>query len=210
MLRRNRLPTTTLLKARESAPDSKCGPPPRFPLTRVVSAPALWILLLGGCYTYAETPLSSLSPGLQARVSLTEDGFGRIVNQAAENGVPVDMFDMSGRGVVGRVMTLGPSGMTVQVRGAGGSVFAADVPTQAVQQVAVRTFSSRRTIGAVVGGAVLFAAIYAGTTGGTTSTPPPPEPEQMVVPVSSILGRILGTTQSKLILDLAARLGSGR
>jgi hypothetical protein len=182
-----------------------------FPrLTKVLAAPAAAVLLLGGCYTYSETSLASLSPGLQARVTLDEDGFGRLVNQAAVNGVPVDMLDMTGRGVVGRVMTLGPSNMTFQLRGAGGSVFAADVPTQAVQQVAVRTFSRRRTVGALAGGVVLFAAIYAGTTGGTTSAPTPPDPDQMVVPVSRILAHIISFTPSTLIQGLSARLGSAR
>jgi hypothetical protein len=146
---------------------------------------------LSGCFTYAETSISELSPGLQARVRLTEDGFGRVVNQAAESGVPVDMLDMSGRGVVGRVMTLSSSNMTVQLRGAGGSVFAADVPMGAVQNVAVRTFSRRRTIGAVAAVAVLFTTIYVGTTGGTTSVLPDPEPEQLVIPISTLVGRIV-------------------
>jgi hypothetical protein len=167
-------------------------------------------LLLCGCYTYAETSLSSLSPGLQARVTLDEDGFGRVVNQAAVSGVPVDMLDMGGRGVVGRVMTLGPTNMTVQLRGAGGSVFAADVPTEAVQRVAVRTFSRARTIGAVVGGVALFTGLYVGTTGGTTSAPPPEEPELMVLPVAPFFTRILSIKPVAFIVGFSARLGSGR
>jgi hypothetical protein len=164
-------------------------------------------LLLCGCYTYSETSLSALSPGIQARVTLDEDGFGRVVNQAAVSGVPVDMLDMGGRGVTGRVMTLGPSNLTVQLRGAGGAVFDADVPTQAVQEVAVRTFSRNRTIGAVAVGAVLFAGLYAGTTGGTTGPAPPVEPEQMVAP---FFARILSAKPVELVLGFSARLGSGR
>ena len=195
---------------RTEAPSPKCGPALLSSLTKILAGPALAVFLLGGCYTYAETSLSSLTPGLQARVQLTEDGFGRVVNQAAVSGVPVDMLDMGGRGVTGRVMTLGTSNMTVELRGAGGSVFAADVPTQAIQQVAVRTFSRKRTIGAVALGTVLFAALYAGTTGGTTSSPPAPDPDQMVVPVGPLFTRILSTKPATLILGFSARLGSGR
>jgi hypothetical protein len=166
--------------------------------------------LFAGCYTYAETSLSSLSPGIQARVQLTEDGFGRVMNQAAENGVPVDMLDLAGHGVVGRVMTLGPSNVTVQMRGAGGSVFAAEVPTQAVQQVAVRTFSRSRTIGALAIGVALFSGLYAGTAGGTTSPPAPEDPEMMVFPVAPFVARILSTKPAALLLGFSTRLGSGR
>ena len=195
---------------RTKVPSPKCGPTLLSSLTKVFAGPALGVLLLGGCYTYASAPLSSLSPGLQARVTLTEDAFGRVVNQAAVSGVPVDMLDMVGRGVTGRVRTLGTTNMTVELRGAGGSVFAAEMPTQAVQQVAVRTFSKGRTIGAVAAGVVLFAGLYAGTTGGTTSAPGPPDPDQMVVPVAAFFTRILSTKPATLILGFSARLGSGR
>jgi hypothetical protein len=104
------------------------------------------------------------------------------VNQAAVEGIPVDMLDIGRRGVVGRVRDLSPSNMTVELRGGGGSVFAADVPVQAVEEVAIRTFSRSRTIMAAAGVAVLFGAVYAGTAGGTTSTPPPEEPEMLVLP----------------------------
>jgi hypothetical protein len=141
--------------------------------------------LVSGCYTYAESSLATLSPGLQARVTLTEDGFGRVVNQAASNGVPVDVLDMSRRGVAGRVTAMDPSNLTVEMRAGGGSVFAAAVPTQAVEEVSVRTFSRKRTIGAVGGGVLLFALVLNGTMGGSTSSNPPPEIENSVVPVTN-------------------------
>jgi hypothetical protein len=138
-------------------------------------------MLLGGCYTYAETSVSELSPGLQARVRLDEDGFGRVVNQAAERGVPVTMVDMSGRGVVGRVVSLGASNMTV----GHDVVFAADVPMRAMQNVAVRTFGRRRTSDVGAAEAVFFTAIY----GGTAGPEQPTEAEQLVVPVSPLISR---------------------
>lgn len=193
MRRRDYLPSITLWVPPRGAPFRKCAASHLSLGCKILPALTAGLLLLGGCYTYAETSVSSLSPGIQARVRLDEDGFGRLVNQAAENGVPVDMLDVTGRGVVGRVMTLGASNMTVQLRGAGGAVFAADVPMGAVQNVAVRTFSRRRTVVATAVGAILFAAIYTGTTGGTTSDPPTPEPEQLVLPFSALVDRILDT-----------------
>ncbi|SVD70933.1 uncharacterized protein METZ01_LOCUS423787, partial [marine metagenome] len=63
----------------------------------------LLLLSLAGCYNYSEAVLESVSPGTPVRVRLTEDGFGRVVNQAATNGVPVESMDMNRRGFVGRI-----------------------------------------------------------------------------------------------------------
>jgi hypothetical protein len=164
--------------------------------------------LLGGCYTYAQSSLSSLSPGLQARVTLTEDGFGRVVNQAASNGVPVDMLDMSRRDVVGRVRDLDPTNVTVELRAGGGSVFAAAVPTQAVEEVAVRTFSRKRTIGAVGGGIAIFALVLNGTMGGTTSGGLPPEPEMSVIPANGV--QIGSRVPIAVVVEALSRLTSSR
>ena len=141
---------------------------------------------LAGCYTYSETALTSLSPGIQARVRLDEDGFGRLVNQAAVNDVPVATLDHNRRRVAGRVQSVGPTTMRIELRRPGGSVISAEVPLQAVEEAAVRTFSTRRTIGAVGLGGAIAALIYSGTTGGTTSPTPPPEPENLRVPFFSI------------------------
>lgn len=144
------------------------------------------LLPLTGCYTYATTSLDSLAPGLQARVRLDEDGFGRVLNQAVTNGVPAESMDVQGRGVVGRVVQLGAEDLTVELRGVGGSVFSAAVPNAAIREVALRRFSPRRTISAVAVGAALFAAVYTGTTGGTTTDEPPPDPDLMVLRLFSI------------------------
>ena len=147
---------------------------------------ALMLPLLGGCYTYAETSLETLSPGLQTRVVLDDDGFGRVVNQAAMNGVPMENLDLGGRGIVGRLMSMDPTSMTVELRGAGGSVFPADIPMHAVQGVAVRSFSRPRTLLAVGGGAAIGALILSGTVGGTTGPGQPPEEELSRFPLFSI------------------------
>jgi hypothetical protein len=144
------------------------------------------VLPLTACYTYSQTPLTSLSSGTQARVRLDEDGFGRVVNQAATNGVPVQTLDLSGREVTGRVRSLEANTMWMELRRPGGSVFAAEIPVQAVQVAAVRTFSPRRTIAAAALGAALSGLIWRGTTGGTVAPNPPPEPENLRVPFFSI------------------------
>jgi hypothetical protein len=142
-------------------------------------------------------------------MTLDEDGFGRVVNQAASNGVPVDALDMTRRGFVGRVTELGPSNVTVEVRGGGGSVFAAAVPTQSVEGVAIRSLSRKRTIGAVAGGIVLFAAAWRGTVGGSTSPGAPPEPEQMVAPAMSGF-QIATRVRVADAIEALARLASSR
>jgi hypothetical protein len=95
-------------------------------------------------------------------------------------------MDLQRKGVIGRVMQLGPDNITVELRGVGGSVFAAAIPSQSIREVALRRFSLRRTIGAVAAGAAVFAAVYAGWTGGTTTGDIPPEPDQMVVRLFSV------------------------
>lgn len=141
---------------------------------------------LAACYTYTATPVEGLSPGLQARVRLDEDGFGRVLNQAATNRVPPESMDLQGRGVVGRVLRVEPDTLTVELRGVGGSVFSAAVPSYAIQEVALRTFSPRRTLGVVVVGAALFAAVFTGTSGGRASDGPPPQPDLTILRLFSI------------------------
>ena len=145
--------------------------------------------ILTGCYTYADTSLDALSPGLQTRLRLDEDGFGRVVNQAASSGVSVQTLDLGTRGVIGRLTTIEPGTMTVELRGAGGAVFDAEIPTQAVQEAAVRSFSPRRTLGAVAGVALLSGLLYTGTVGGDTEGPADIEPENIILRLFSLVIR---------------------
>jgi len=146
----------------------------------------LGVVALGGCYTYSVAPLESLAPGLQARVRLDEDGFGQILNQAAMSGVPMEMIDLERRGVIGRVVELQADNLRVELRGIGGTVFAAAVPTFQIQEVALRKFSKPRTLAALAAGAIAFGAILKGTAGGTTSPGEPPGPDNMVFPLLSL------------------------
>jgi hypothetical protein len=147
---------------------------------------AIAALPLAGCYTYSQTSLESLSTGVQTRVRLDEDGFGRVVNQAATNGVPVATMDFGGREVAGRLRSVGPGSLWLELRRPGGSVFAAEIPLQSIQDAAVRKFSPRRTVGAVAISAAAASLIYAGTVGGTTTPNPPEPPENLRVPLFSI------------------------
>jgi hypothetical protein len=148
----------------------------------VVSIP-----LVAGCYTYTETSLETLSPGVRAQVSLDEEGFGRVVNQAASSGVPMESLDFGGRRVSGRLLSLEPTNMMVELRGAGGSVFSADIPMQAVQGVAVRMFSRRRTILAVAAGVAAGSLVWAGTVGGGgDEIVDPDDGENLRIPIFSI------------------------
>ncbi len=144
----------------------------------------LLLLSLAGCYNYSEAVLESVSPGTPVRVRLTEDGFGRVVNQAATNGVPVESMDMNRRGFVGRITDFGPGTMNVEMRGAGGATFTAEVLTGAIEGLAVRSFSKGKTLGIVGGVFALFAIMVQGDFYGTTGPEQPVEPEYLV-PISS-------------------------
>ena len=145
---------------------------------------ALVVLLsLTGCYNYSEAALGSVSPGTRVRLRLNEDGFGRVVNQAAMSGAPMESMDHNRRGFVGRIMDIGPDNMSVEMRGGGGSTFTAEVLTGAIQGLAVRSLSKPKTFGTLAGGVALFAMLVSGDFYGTTSTEPPVEPEHLV-PIS--------------------------
>jgi len=143
------------------------------------------LLPLMGCYTYAETSMESLTSGTRVRLLLDQDGFGRVVNQAALNGVPSHYLNIGERGVSGRILQLGPQNLSIELRGAGASVFAADIPTPAVQEVGLRQLDRRRTIGAVAGlGALGYLILKTGVVGGTTSPEQPPEIPNMAPLIS--------------------------
>ena len=127
------------------------------------------LLPLGGCYTYAAAPMETAVAGTQARLRLDQDGFGRVANQAAMSGFPVQSLDANRRGVTGRIVSVGANDVSVQMRGLGGSVFTVEVPTSAVQEFAVRSFSRKNTILVVAGGVALASTLASGVFGGTIS-----------------------------------------
>lgn len=131
---------------------------------------ALVVLMpAAGCYTYSATTLTSAAPGTQARLRLDDEGFVRVANQAAMNGFPVQLMDSNRKGVVGRIVEVGPSDLIVEIRGIGGSVFTAELPIRAIEEFAVRSFSRKRTLILAAAGVVLSGTLASGTFGGTTS-----------------------------------------
>lgn len=138
------------------------------------------LLPLVGCYTYAGVALDSASPGTQARLRLDEEGFVRVANQAAMSGFPVESMDVNRQGVVGRIVAVESDNLSVQMRGIGGSVFTADVPTVTIQELAVRSFSRGRTIGAIAFGVALAGTLGTGVFGGTTGQQGPPLPPNLL------------------------------
>lgn len=148
---------------------------------------SLFVLLpLGGCFTYAEAPLEAASPGTQTRLRLDEEGFGRLVNQAAMNGFPIVSLDMNRRGLIGRIVDVGPDSLSVRMRGIGGSMFTADIRTSAIEGLAVRSFSKGRTLGAIAGGFVLAGTFGSGVIGGTTGRSTPESENFVQIPFVSI------------------------
>ena len=137
------------------------------------------LLVQPACYAYVDTGLDTVTPGIQARFRLDQNGFGQVANQAALNNFPVQSLDSSRRGVVGRVLAVESSELSVEMRGIGGSVFTADVPTSAIEEVAVRSFSKSRTVGVMAFGVVLAGTLGSGAFGGTTGPGPPPPPDNM-------------------------------
>ena len=150
--------------------------------TSVRVAAFMALLPLAACYTWIDASPDALVPGVQARVRLTEDGFGRVVNQSAANGLPVERMDFLNRGVIGRVIESGPDQLRIELHGAGSSRFAADVPSRAIEGVALRDFSPGRTLAIVAAGVLAGLGALEGTFGGGggPTEEPGPEPSDFV------------------------------
>jgi hypothetical protein len=145
------------------------------------------LLPLVGCFTYIDSTLGEATPGTQARIRLDDDSFGRVVNQAAMNGFPITSLDMNRKGIVGRILEVGPDNVSVQMRGTGSSMFTAEVLSNGIQSVAVRSFSPKRTVAVIAIGFVLGATLGSGVVGGTTGQAgDPPEPFFVEIPFVSI------------------------
>ena len=136
---------------------------------------------LGACFNYSDVPLESVAPNQTARVTLDQDGFGRVVNEAAVGGFPVQSMNLSNNRVSGRVADIGDDGLTLELRGAGGLLFTTRVARRSIQNVAVREFDRSNTLltaGGVV--AIAFGMLKGRTSGGATGEPAPPDPENMI------------------------------
>ena len=147
---------------------------------RLAAIPAL-LLPLGGCFSYATVPLDTVAADQQARFTLDQDGFGRVMNQAAVEGFPVQMMNLSGNRISGRVASVSADNLTIQLRGAGASVLTTQVPAGAIQEAAIREFNRNNTILAVgVGVAAAALMIQGGVIQGGTQGTSDVDPQNMV------------------------------
>ena len=147
---------------------------------KLAAIPAL-LLPLGACFSYATVPLETVATDQQARLTLDQDSFGRVMNQAAVEGFPVQMMNLSGNRISGRVAGVSSDSVTIQLRGAGASMLTTQVAAGGIQEAAVRHFSRRNTIIAVgLGVGVAAAMIQGGVVPGGSTESPDDNPENMI------------------------------
>ena len=142
-----------------------------------IAAMSALLLPLGGCFSYSTVTLDTVAPDQTARITLDQEGFGRVMNQAAVEGFPVQMMNLSGNRISGRVAGVSSDALTIQLRGAGASVLSTQVATGAIQEVAIRQFNRTNTIitvGASLGVAALMiqGGVFPGGTQGSSDVDP--------------------------------------
>ena len=153
-----------------------------------------WLLFLlafvplTGCYAYVDAGTEALSPGVNARIRLDPESFGMLVNQAASDGYDAQRLDHRRRGFVGRVTEVTPDSMGILLRGAGGSVYTARIPTWSISEAAVRQFDLKKSILIAGGSITLFSAAFlGGWVGGTTQVESSPNvPANFMAPTPII------------------------
>lgn len=148
---------------------------------RNLAGMSVLVLAVGGCFSYSTVPLETIVPDQQARLVLDQDGFGRVMNQAAVEGFPVQMMNLSGNRISGRVAGISAESVTIQLRGAGASMLTTQVATRSIQEAALRQFDRRNTIFTIGAGLAAAALMIQGgviPAGGTES--PDDNPENMV------------------------------
>lgn len=146
----------------------------------LVAMPVL-LLAVGGCFSYSTVPLETIAPDQQARFVLDQEAFGRVMNQAAMEGFPVQMMNLSGNRISGRVAGVSAENVTIRLRGAGASMLSTQVATSTIQEAAIRRFDRTNTIltlGASVGVAALM--IQGGVVPGGSTDTPDDNPENMI------------------------------
>ena len=148
---------------------------------RNLAAMSVLLLAAGGCFSYSTVPLETIAPDQQARLVLDQDAFGRVMNQAAMEGFPVQMMNLSGNRVSGRVAGISAENVTIQLRGAGASMLTTRIDTRSIEEAAIRQFDRINTIvtlGASVGAAALM--IQGGVFPGGAQGSGDVDPENMI------------------------------
>ena len=136
---------------------------------------------LGACFSYSTAPLETVAPDQQARLTLDQDGFGRVMNQAAIEGFPVQMMNLSANRISGRVANISSDSLTIQLRGAGASLLTTQVATGSIQETAIRQFDRNNTIIALsvaVGAAALV--LRGGVIPAGSTDNPDVDPENLI------------------------------
>ena len=148
---------------------------------RDIAAMTALLLPLGACFNYSTVPLATIAPDQQARLVLDQEAFGRVMNQAAEEGFPVQLMNLSGNRLSGRVAEISAETLTIQLRGAGASVLTTRIDTRAIQESAIREFDRNNTIITVAAGVGALALMIRGGVipAGTTDNPDI-DPENMI------------------------------
>lgn len=129
---------------------------------RNLAAMPVLLLAAGGCFSYSTVPLETIAPDQQARFVLDQEAFGRVMNQAAMEGFPVQMMNLSGNRISGRVAGVSADNVTIQLRGAGASMFSTQVATSGIQEAAIRQFDRTKSIITVAGSVGAFALLIQG------------------------------------------------
>lgn len=139
------------------------------------------LLPLGACFNYSTVPLETITADQQARFVLDQDAYGRVMNQAAMEGFPVQMMNLSGNRISGRVANTSADSLTIQLRGAGASVLTTQVATGAIREAAIRQFNRNNTIITVAAGVgALALMIQGGVIPAGTQDNPDVDPENMI------------------------------
>ena len=77
---------------------------------RKLAAAGALMVPLGACFNYSTVSLETLAPDQTARFTLDQEGFGRVVNEAAVGGFPVQSMNLSNNRISGRVSEVGEEG----------------------------------------------------------------------------------------------------
>ena len=148
---------------------------------RNLTATLVLLVPLGACFSYSTVPLETVAPDQQARLTLDQDGFGRVMNHAAVEGFPVQLMNLSDNRISGRVATVSADNLTIQLRGGGASLLTTQVATGSIQEIAIRQFDRSNSIIAIgVGVGAAFLMLQGGVIAAGSTDNPDVDPENMI------------------------------
>ena len=96
-------------------------------------------------------------------------------------GFPVQLMNLSGNRISGRVATVSADNLTIQLRGGGASLLTTQVATGSIQEIAIRQFDRSNSIIAIgVGVGAAFLMIQGGVIAAGSTDNPDVDPENMI------------------------------